>query len=78
VTPFTGSTIARADFISDTTFWARSGLLQKSGEDWSSSISFRRFECESKSKTLLQLTETAAEVSDALLEFLDRGHGRGF
>jgi len=74
----TGSTIERADFISETTFWARSGLLQKSGELWSSSISFRRFAWASKSKTLLELTEAALEVSDAFLEFLDRRHGRGF
>jgi hypothetical protein len=70
--PFTGSTTERADFIWPTTFWARSGLLQKSGEDWSSSISFSRFSCAAKSKTLLELTETAAEGPDALLEFLDR------
>jgi len=53
----TGSTTERAAFISATTFWARSGFVQKSGADWSSSISFRRFSWEAKSKALLELDE---------------------
>jgi len=53
-------------------------LFQKSGEDWSSSISFSRFSWAAKSKALLELTESAAEDGDALFEILDRGHGRGF
>jgi hypothetical protein len=66
----TGSTTDRADFISPTTLWARSGFVQKSAELCSSSISFRRFSWEAKSKRVLQLDETGLELADALAEFL--------
>jgi hypothetical protein len=56
---------------------ARSVFDQKSGELWSSSISFARFSFVAKSKTLLQLFETALQHAHAILVVLEVRHGAG-
>jgi hypothetical protein len=71
----TGSTTERTDFSSPTIFCALSGFAQKSGELCSSSISFARFSCVAKSKTLLQLLEAGLKDADAILVLLEVRHG---